>query len=346
MHIRWRNIDLETRVPFVTAHGGGQRFEHVLLEVEHQGCVGYGEAAPAAYHGESRATVTAALERLAPAAAAVGDPALVEAIHAAMAGALAGHRAARAAIDIACHDWLGRRLGVPLWRLLGGDREAAPPSSYTVAIGDRAAVAASLADGAGFAVLKVKMGDAGDLERLRAVRGQTAKPIRVDANGGWPRETALARLPLLAELGVELLEQPLAEDDLDGLSAVRAAAPLPVVADEPARTAGDLARLAGRVDAVNVKLAKAGGIRPALAMIQAARALGLRVMLGCMVESSIGIAAAAALSPLVDWVDLDGQRLLASDPAAGLELERGRILPPPAAPGLGVELASGLFAAA
>jgi L-alanine-DL-glutamate epimerase-like enolase superfamily enzyme len=164
----------------------------------------------------------------------------------------------------------------------------------------------------------------------------------VDANGGWTAKEAIERLPALIGAGVELLEQPVAAADLLGLARVRDASRIPVLADEPALTAADIPRLAGMADGVNVKLAKTGGIRPALAMIQTARAHGLRVMLGCMVESSIGIAAAVQLSPLVDWVDLDGHLLLARDPARGLSLVDGRILPP-GAPGIGVELVEPLF---
>jgi L-alanine-DL-glutamate epimerase-like enolase superfamily enzyme len=338
MQIRWQAIELETRLPFVTAHGGGRRFGHVLVEVEHEGTVGHGEASPARYHGEDQRTVLAALETLAPAACTAGDPAALDAIHAAMAAALAGHHAARSAIDVACHDWLGHRLGIPLWRLLGVERERIPPSSYTVAIGAPDTVPAALEAARAFRILKIKMGDAGDAERLAAVRGATGRPLRVDANGGWTVAAARARLDELVRAGVELLEQPVAVADVAGLGAVRARASLPIVADEPACVASDLPALVGHVDGVNVKLAKCGGIRPALAMIHAARACGLSVMLGCMVESSIGIGAAAALSPLADWVDLDGHCLLARDLATGLELTDGRVLPSPDSPGLGLTI--------
>ena len=337
MKIRWIPIELDTRLPFVTAHGGSSRFRNVLVEIEHDGVVGLGEAAPARYHGETAETVLAALATLAPAAEAVGDPARLEALHAAMEAALADHRAAKAAIDIACHDWLAQRAGMPLGRLLGLDLETAPATSYTVPIVSPAAVREAVAAGNAFRVLKVKMGDGDDRARLRQVREATAKPLRVDANGGWTPDEAIRRFPELEDAGVELVEQPVAASDLAGLRRVHRAARLPVVADEPALTALDIPRLAGAVDGVNIKLAKAGGIRPALEMIHAARAHGLRVMLGCMVETSIGIAAAAHLASLADWVDLDGHLLLARDPARGLLLEDGQVRPS-RAPGLGVEL--------
>jgi L-alanine-DL-glutamate epimerase-like enolase superfamily enzyme len=342
MKIRVAPIDLDTRLPFVTAHGGASRFQNVLVQVEHDGTAGLGEAAPARYHGETAGTVLAALDTLVPAAEAVGDPARLEALHAAMEEALAGHSAAKAAIDIACHDWLAQRAGMPLGRLLGLDLERVPATSYTVPIVPPAAVSEAVAAGSAFRVLKVKMGDGDDASRLRQVREATTKPLRVDMNGGWTPDEAIRRLAELEEAGVELVEQPVAAGDLHGLRRVHRSARLPIVADEPALTALDIPRLAGAVDGVNIKLAKTGGIRPALKMIHAARAHRLRVMLGCMVETSIGIAAAAHLAPLVDWVDLDGHLLLARDPARGLRFEEGRVRPS-GAPGLGVELALPLF---
>jgi len=345
MKIRVAAVDLETALPFVTAHGGGSRFQNVLVEIEHEGVCGLGEAAPSRYHGETAATVLAALATLIPPVEAVASPLQLEAVHAAMEEALAGHRAAKAAIDIACHDWMGKRAGFPLFALLGLDPETTPPTSYTVPIVSREDAAAAIAAGDRFRVLKVKMGDPADLERLAQVRAATAKPLRVDANGGWSAPEAIAHLPALVRAGVELVEQPVPADDLLGLARVRDQARIPIVADEPALTAADIPRLAGMADGVNVKLAKTGGIRPALAMIQTARAHGLRIMLGCMVETSIGIAAAAHLAPLVDWVDLDGHLLLARDPAAGLALVAGRVLPAPR-PGLGVDLVEPVFAPA
>jgi L-alanine-DL-glutamate epimerase-like enolase superfamily enzyme len=335
-------IELETRLPFVTAHGGGSRFRNVLLELEHEGTIGLGEAAPAGYHGETADTVLAALATLIPAACAAGHPARLEAIHAAMAAALAGHGAAKAAIDLACHDWLGKRAGMPLSTLFGLDPAQSPPSSYTVPIGPPATVPEAVASGSAFSILKVKMGDEADRERLRRVRAETPKPLRVDANGGWTAAEAIRRLPELEAAGCELLEQPVAVRDREGLARVHAAARIPIVADEPALVAADLPGLVGAVAGVNVKLMKAGGIRPALAMIQTARALGLQVMIGCMVETSIGIAAAAALAPLADWVDLDGHLLLARDPAHGLGLIRGAVRTSDR-PGLGIELGADVF---
>jgi L-alanine-DL-glutamate epimerase-like enolase superfamily enzyme len=314
----------------------------VLVELEHEGTIGLGEAAPARYHGETADTVLAALATLIPAACAAGHPARLEAVHAAMAVALAGHGAAKAAIDLACHDWLGKRAGMPLVALLGLDPGASPPSSYTVPVGPPATVPQAVASGSAFPILKVKMGDEADRERLSRVRAETPKPLRVDANGGWTAVEAIRRLPELEAAGCELLEQPVPVLDRAGLAQVQRVARIPIVADEPAVTAADLPGLAGAVAGVNVKLMKAGGIRPALAMIHVARALGMQVMIGCMVETSIGIAAGAALAPLADWVDLDGHLLLARDPAHGLALVEGRVRTADR-PGLGIELEADVF---
>jgi L-alanine-DL-glutamate epimerase-like enolase superfamily enzyme len=181
------------------------------------------------------------------------------------------------------------------------------------------------------------MGFEGDVEALEAIRRATDKPIRVDANEGWSRQEAMARIPALEDVGVELLEQPVRAADREGLAMVASATAIPVVADESCRTSADLADLLGVVDVVNVKLAKTGSIMEAVRLMTAARALGLGVFLGCMVESSLGIAAAAHLAPLADYVDLDGHLLLSDDPWTGLRFEAGRVLPDPAEAGLGVQ---------
>jgi L-alanine-DL-glutamate epimerase-like enolase superfamily enzyme len=181
------------------------------------------------------------------------------------------------------------------------------------------------------------MGVAGDLELLRAVREATRQTIRVDANEGWTLAGARERLPELARLGVEFVEQPLPEDRLEETRELRRSSPLPLIADESVHDATDIPRLAGAFDGINVKLAKCGGIAPALRLIAVARAHGMKVLLGCMIESSLGIAAALAVAPLVDWIDLDGHLLIDNDPFSGLGLANGRLIPSDR-PGLGVDL--------
>ena len=238
-----------------------------------------------------------------------------------------GEAAGKAALDAALHDWIGKRLDVPLWRLLGLSPDA-PPTSYTIGIDtidgtrDRARRAHE------FRALKIKVGGAEDLARLEAVREESDAPLRVDANEGWTLESARELMPELIRLGVEFVEQPFPAADLDSFRALRELHPrLPVVVDEGCHDLRDVAPAAAYADGINVKLAKSGGVREAVRMIHAARALGLRVMLGCMVESQLGVAPAAAIASLADWVDLDGHLLLADEPFTGLRLEDGRVLP-------------------
>ncbi len=236
----------------------------------------------------------------------------------------------------ALHDWVGRRLAVPVWRLLGLERRA-PPTSYTLGIDTVEGTRDRARRARGYAVLKVKVGGPEDLDRLAAIREETPVPLRVDANEGWTLEQARELLPALVELGVELIEQPFPAADHDSFRALRELRDRPpLVVDEGCHDLRDVAAVAGYADAVNIKLAKAGGIREAVRMVAAARALGLSVMIGCMVESQLAVAPAAQIASLADWVDLDGHLLLAGQPFTGLDFDGGRVLPADA-PGLGVE---------
>jgi L-alanine-DL-glutamate epimerase-like enolase superfamily enzyme len=304
------------------------------VRLEHDGDEGWGEAAPSRRYGETAETVAAALDELLP---LVGDdPYATAAIERRLDGLLWENASAKTAISAALYDLVGKRHGLPLYRWLGLDLATTPATSFTIGIAEPDEMKRKVEEAAAYPILKIKMGFAGDVQVLERIREMTDKPIRVDANEGWTRAEALARLPALEELGVELLEQPVPAADRDGLALVSGATAIPVVADESCRTTADLAGLLGVVDAVNVKLAKTGSIGEAVRLMTAARALHFGVFLGCMVESSLGIAAAAHLAPLADWVDLDGHLLLSDDPFEGLRLEDGRVLPDPDASGLGV----------
>jgi L-alanine-DL-glutamate epimerase-like enolase superfamily enzyme len=307
----------------------------VQVELEHDGVVARGEAAPVYYRGETVETAAAFLSEAAGALDGGEDPFELEAI----LGRLEGDAAGRSALDAALHDWVGRRLGVPVWRLLGLSRRA-PVTSYTLGIDTLDGTRDRARRARPFKALKVKVGGAEDLARLEAVRSESDAPLRVDANEGWTLEAARELVPALVELGVELIEQPFPAADLESFRALRELAPLPpVIVDEGCHDLGDVAPVAGYADGINVKLAKSGGLREALRMVHAARALGLRVMLGCMIESQLGVAPAAQIASLADWVDLDGHLLLADEPFRGLQLEDGRVLPSHG-PGLGVEPAA------
>ncbi len=319
----------------------------VIVELRsdrYPGIVGYGEGFPDAYYGETEETVAAILPRLVAMVAGL-DEGLDERRSAernlksaaAVVDANLGHNgAAKCALDIALHDLAGKVLGTPLTSLLGTSRTI-PPTDFTIGIDEPAIVGQRAARAARFPALKIKLGGPSDLETLAAVRAVYGGPIRVDANTGWTLDGGKRLLPELVRFGVELIEQPFPAHRLDDLAALQAESSLPIVADESAVTIRDLDRLVGVVAGVNVKLAKCGGVGPAARMLARARELGFRTFLGCMEETSVGIAASAAVASLADWVDLDGSLLLSEDPFEGLELGddcRWRLTE---RPGLGVD---------
>lgn len=329
-------VELPLAETFTIARHSSDVSSLVQVELTHDGITGIGEGSPVDYWGETAESAAVFLEEEAPALLG-DDPHAREAIERRL-GARPGERGAKSALDGALHDWLGKRTGLPVWRLLGLDR-AGPPTSYTIGIDSVAGTRDRARRARGFRFLKVKVGGPDDLARLEAVRAQSDAVIRVDGNEGWTLEEARELAPALVELGVELVEQPFPVADTDAVRALRAFEPrLPVIIDEGCADLRDVARVAAYADGINIKLAKAGGLREALRMVHAARALGLAVMLGCMVESELGIAHALQIASLVDHVDLDGHLLLARSHHTGLGLVDGVVLPSEA-PGLGVTLA-------
>jgi L-alanine-DL-glutamate epimerase-like enolase superfamily enzyme len=254
---------------------------------------------------------------------------------AAARAAVPGQASAEAALDMALFDLAGRRLGVPVCELLGLDPSRTPTTSFTIGMDTPDVVVAKVREASAYPILKVKMGSDGDREILEAVRDTTRATLRVDANEGWTPDDALERLAWLHKLGVEFVEQPLPASMIAETRALRRQSPLPFYADESVHRAADIPALAGAFDGINIKLMKCGGLAEALRMIAVARAHGMKVMLGCMIESSLAITAAAHISPLVDTADLDGHLLIASDPFVGATVEDGRIVLPDGA-GLGV----------
>ena len=312
-------VSLGLEAPFGIARGTQETAENVVVRVTDEGgMTGVGAAGPAARYGETGATAEALLPSLLDAVESVGDPHALDAAERAMGDHVRGNPAARAAVDVALHDLVARRLGVPLHRLWGLDPDRAPPTSFTVGLaapetmGERAAAAVD----AGRDVLKVKLGTdpTTDRERIEAVREAAPDAtIRVDANEGWTPRTAVAASEWLADAGVEFLEQPVPADDPEGLRFVYERSALPVALDESIVRPTDVPAVADRADVAVVKVTKCGGLRRTRRAIHVARAHGLEVMLGCMVESNAAIAAAWQLAPLVDYADLDGALLLADD---------------------------------
>lgn len=339
MRLETEVVTVHTTHPFVIARGGSSEWRVVWVRlIDEDGAEGWGEAAPSRFYGETSDTVLAALERLRPIIEG-SNAADIEQIESAMVTTLRFNAAARCGVSAALHDLQGKRLGVPLWKLWGLTPAASPRSSFTIAIAAdedtlRARVREAVA--AGYPILKVKLGSDRDRRIIQLVRDEAPDTIlRVDANAAWTPKQTLAIAPLLAELRVEFIEQPLPPTDIDGLRFVRDRCDLPIVADEGCLVATDVAKLVGVVDGVNLKLAKCGSLREALRIIHTARSHGMLVMAGCMIETSLGITAAAHLGPLLDAVDLDGAALLRDDPFVGATITNG-VVTLPTAPGLGV----------
>jgi len=327
-------LQLRTKHPFIIARGGQSDYRTVWVRLaDGDGHEGWGEAAPSKFYGETAESALAALKVYGT--ALPDDPFNLEEAELRWATMLRGNAAARAALSSAMHDLVGKRLGVPVFRLWGLDPCKAPKSTFTIGLDSADRIRAKVREAEQYPILKVKLGTDRDVEILRAIREATDKEIRVDANCGWTVKGAIRMLPVLEEFGVTVLEQPLPPEDLDGLGAITAQANIPVIADESCKTAADIPPLVGKVDGINIKLAKCGSLREAIRMIAIARAHGLMVMVGCMIESSLGITAAAHFTPLVDIVDLDGAALLADDPFVGAGIDEGQVTLP-SGPGLGV----------
>lgn len=328
---------VHTTHPFVIARGGAS--EHRLIRVRiigDDGVEGWGEAAPNRFYGETADTALGALARLTSIVEHC-DPWAIEDVEAEMNRAIRFNGSVKSAISAALHDLAGKRLGVPVYKLWGLNPANAPLSSFTIAIAaSDDELRQRVEQASSYPVLKVKLGTDRDEHIIRTVRAAAPnKVLRVDANAAWTPKRALRMIDVLVECDVEYVEQPLAAHDIDGLRFVRERSTLPVIADESCVVASDIPRLAGAVDGINIKLSKCGGLREALKMIATARSHGMLVMAGCMIETSLGITAAAHFAPLLDYADFDGAALLADDPYSGATIAAGKIVIPDG-PGLGV----------
>jgi L-alanine-DL-glutamate epimerase-like enolase superfamily enzyme len=340
-HASCTHLDLTTAAPFGISRWTRDRFANYVVELREGGLVGRGEAAPNPRYGESRDEGVALLADLAPEIADAQGPAGVEALCDRLAGPGGGALPAlRAGLSAAAWDLAGRQAGEPVWRMLGLERPDVR-TSYTVAIGAPESMLAQARAASAFSALKVKLGFDGDVALAVALARELPQTtFRYDANEGWDRERAAAALDVLAGLGAELVEQPLHSGDPEGVAWLRERTPVPLYADEALLSLAGLDAVAEVYDGVVVKLAKAGGIASAFALLSACASRGLRVLLGCMVESSLGIAAGLQLAGLADYVDLDGALLLAHDPFAGVTVDGDR-LTASEDPGLGVAPVSG-----
>lgn len=329
MKYRFETRRLELVDPFGISRETSTEKFNTFVEIDE----GIGEAAPIVFYGECRETLEAVIPLLLE--VVEEDPFAIEKTHQKMEKRLRLHHAAKAAIDIALYDRLGKRLGQPLYRIWGLDPKNTPLSSFTIGLAETEEMLRKVRAADQYPILKIKMGQPDDLEKVRAIREITSKPLRVDANAGWTPKEALYKIDALEELGVEFVEQPLPPWNVEGMKWLYQRSRLPLFVDESCHTSRDIPALVGQCDGINIKLMKSGGLYEALRIIAAARAHQLQIMLGCMVESSVANTAAAHLSPLVDCADLDGHVLIANDPYQGLSLREGKIMLPEG-PGLGV----------
>ena len=335
MHIDAKPIDLKLTTPFRIARGVQTVASNSIVQINHDGYTGYGEAAPDEFYGEDVETVLACVARF---AGNLGnDPFAIEDVMNQLDKIIRLNPAAKAAVDMALYDLVGKMLGVPLYKLLGLKAAHAAHTSFTLGIDSPTEMAKKALKAIDYPILKVKVGTRHDLDNIKAIREVSQAVIRVDANTAWTAKEAIQAINALAPYTIEFVEQPVAPRDLAGLKLVRENVPLPIIADESCVTVEDIPRVAECVDGINIKLMKCGGLRHALKMIHVARAHNLRVMIGCMIESSLAITAAAHLTPLVDYADLDGHLLIDNDPYVGVGVLNGKLVLPEG-PGLGVKV--------
>ncbi|WP_424952053.1 dipeptide epimerase [Deinococcus sp.] len=333
MSVSHHTLELHTRQPFGIARWTHSSYPRTFVSFTQNGHTGRGEAAPNAFYGETAATVQAVLPGL---SACLRDPWDWEGLRFAMNAVLPHHHpSVKCALEMAALEWCALSAGVPVWRLLGlSPADSSPESSYTVSLAELPDMRKQARDAvqAGYGVLKVKLGTDHDVQIVEALREEApAARLRVDANAAWSRHQARRMLEVLDAAGVELVEQPLASGDLEGHADLRRFSRVPIMADESLHHVSDVPALSRSFDAVNLKLAKLGGPLQALLALRTARALGMSVMIGCMIESSLGVAAGVHLAGLCDWADLDGALLLADDPYSGLSWQAGRVQRPQAA---------------
>ncbi len=334
MKISVSSHSLKLRHPFGISRGTSTVCRTVVVEVSDWGQCGWGEAGANSYYQASIESITASVEKARPILGAL-EPAPAESLWARLHEALRGDTFALCALDCALHDLWGKIQRKPVWQLWGLSLAKVPPSDYTIGLDTIEVMVQKLREMPGWPIYKIKVGVPHDLEIVRRLRAETDAVFRVDANAGWQPEEAARKIEALAELGVELVEQPLPPQDWDSAAWLYTRSALPLIADESCRTEKDLERCLGCFHGVNVKVVKCGGLTPAKHILEKARRLGMRTMVGCMTESTIGISAAAQLLPLVEFADLDGAILLAEDLADGVRFERG--LPIfPNTPGCGI----------
>ncbi len=342
MQLAYRKFDLPLKHVFTISRGSVAVQETLVVQVSHDGEHGYGEATTNSFYGATIPNMTSAIET---ARSLVEDGTLDEpaTLITEISQRLPNEKFAKFALnalDQAIHDLWGKLRGAPVYKLWGLSTERIPMSDYTLGIDTPEKMVAKMNEMPGWPVYKIKLGTSNDLEIVRELRKHTDALFRVDANCGWSADQTIEFAPALKEMGVEFIEQPLPPEDVDGARRAFENSALPLVADENCIVESDVDRCAGSFHGINIKLVKCGGLATARRMVDRARQLGLKVMAGCMTESTVGISALAQLLPLLDYVDMDGAVLLAKDIATGVRLDRGRCIYPQRN-GTGVELIDG-----
>lgn len=335
MRLSWKRYDLRLKHTFRIARNARDFVPVMIVTLEHDGIIAYGEASPNARYGENVETLDAFFSKVD--LTKFDSPFSTDEILRYVDSLAEGNNSAKCAIDLALHDWIGKSLKIPLWKMWGLNPADAPLSSFTIAIDSKEIVRQKVREAADFPILKIKVGLENDREIIEAIREITGKPLYVDANEGWrTREVALESVRWLKDKNIVFIEQPMPAEQYDDIKWLRDHSEIPLIADESVLHLEDVPRLAEAFDGINIKLMKAGGLREATRMIHAAKALKMKAMMGCMIETAVGISAAAQLSPLLDYCDLDGNVLISNDPFDGCRNIKGKLELTEKA-GLGVE---------
>ncbi len=324
MQLRIQQFELELNKPFNITHSSRKHQKTLILSLEKEGTTGLGEAAAVSYYGLEAEQMKAEIERLSPELISLPMNSPEEYWSLAFP-ILKHHPFLLCALDVAVHDWFAKRRQVPLYQFWGLELKNIPYTSYTIGIDEIPVMIDKLKEKP-WPIYKIKLGRENDLEIIKALRQHTDSIFRVDANTGWTVEQALDLIPQLKELGVDMIEQPLKTDNWEGMKILKDASPLPLIADESCQIEKDVERCHTFFHGINIKLMKCGGLTPALRMIKKARALNLEVMLGCMIESSVGNSAEAHLLPLIDYADIDSPLLIKNDPANGVNWKNGQAI--------------------
>ena len=335
MEVDYQIQSLQLNYPFNVAYSSKKVAKNVFVTIRHDNLIGYGEAAPSYFYHESAETVTQFLEK---ARDELSDtPLLIDSIMERLETISGGNYAAKAAINMALFDLIGKQASAPVYRLFDINPDGNLVTSFTIGIDDLTVIKKKVIAANNFPVLKVKLGTDYDYEIVESIRGVTSIPLRIDANEGWTKEEAVEKINWLETQNVELVEQPLPAAAIEETRWIRQRVHLPLFADESLTGRHNMDKLSEAFDGVNIKLMKCGGLTEALKLVNQARAMNLKTMLGCFIESSLAITAAAHIAPLFDYIDLDGALLIKSDPFRGARITNGRIKIPDA-PGLGIEL--------